>query len=478
MVGVIGALAWVGSQRLFRSEEPPSPRPARQAPPAAARIARTSETADATEVRVPLSDAPAALRIVWIGDQRARVDACECHRNLRLRFAATLLRRLAAGPPRTVLLDAGGAVDGDSPLDRARLETYVAVLGDLGFAAIAVGAARGYLPPAGTDGGAPFLTIGGPPVRISLGARSLSFVCADSPPVPDMPGASRTSRPPRWTVPDAAAQAAAAIAPPRAQGDVVVLLGDLSRADAVRIATRPDAPDLILAARLVVAGDVVEDASKRVRFEDFLERVGRTSIFGISGSAFGAIRWLELAEDGLPTAYGFFNPAPTIAADPQVAARVGAFLRRVEAEPSLSTVLPRRFASEARENDATDGYLGTQACIRCHGKQGTQWRGTRHGGATKSLETIDRHYYPGCITCHSTGYGWPTGYRERTATAGLLRDVGCETCHGPGRRHSERPEEKGLVRRASSALCAECHDGREAKSLGDDLEKAYDQVRH
>ena len=68
--------------------------------------------------------------------------------------------------------------------------------------------------------------------------------------------------------------------------------------------------------------------------------------------------------------------------------------------------------------------------------------------------------------------------KERCARLLAFRDVGCETCHGPGRRHSEKPLEKGLVRRGSSTLCIECHDGRGARPLGGGLEKAYEGIRH
>ncbi len=492
-IGALAAIVWFGAPHIFRAETPTTPPPApprttpaptTPRPPASPHVrpARMTETPDAIDVRVPLSDAPAALRLVWIGDMRARVDACECRQNLRLPFVASLLRRLASGPPRTLLLDVGGAIDGDSPFDRARQDVYAAALKDLGFAALAVGGGRGYLSPeqstALAAAGPPLLTLGGTPLTLPFGTRSVSFACVDSPPVvPQKRGPNPQPAPP-WPAPAAPEQAASALAPLRARGDFVFLLGDLSREDADRIAALPQAPDVILAARGIVAGVILKDETRGIQYEDFMARSGRTWIFGLPLSSFGGVRWLEVAQDGSPVAYGMIQPSPKLASDTQVSERVEAFMRRLETDPSLTARPPRRFASEPRENDASDAYVGADACIRCHAKQGTQWRSTPHSYATKELEQIDRHYDPSCITCHSTGYGYPTGYSPKGEPKRALRDVGCETCHGPGRLHSETPKDKALLRRGSSTLCLECHDGRDAKPLGEGLEKAYERIRH
>lgn len=495
VIAAIAAIAWIGAPRLFRAEPPPSPiavpapatphpvtLPTPPRPNPSIRPAHVTDLPEGIEVRAALSEIPAALRLVWIGDMHARVDACTCGKNLRLPFVAPLLRRLAGGAPPTVLLDVGGAIAGDSPLDRARQEAYLAALKDLGFASVAVGAGRGYLPAEPPSSlvaaGPPLLTLGSPALDVPLGDRSIALVCVDSPPLPMPRAGPRPPTLPPWTAPDAAAQASAAIAPLRARGDIVVLLGDISREDADRIAALAEPPDVILSSRPIVSGGTLSDTTRHLQYEDFLARVGRTWLLGLPASSFGGVRSLELAADGAPVAYGMYQPSTTHAPDPQVAARAEAFMRRLETDPTLSSRPPRRFASEARENDAADAYVGTDACVRCHAKQGTQWRTTRHSMATKELENIDRHFDPDCITCHSTGYGYPSGYRLIPEERHALRDVGCETCHGPGKRHSDAPKDRALIRRGSSTLCIECHDGRDAKPLGDGLERAYEGIRH
>lgn len=443
-----------------------------------------TEGADGIEVRATVREATAELRLVWIGATMSRLDSCACKQNVRFAHSAALLRRLGKGPPRTALIDAGGALDGDSPLDRERQRVYAAILKDLGFSAFAVGGGRGYLTAALqaslAEAGPPLLTIGGAPVTLTLGGRSLSIVCVDSPPVapPGMRTAPAGPQPPAWSHPDAAAQTAAVIPPLRDRGDLVLLTGDLSREDVARIASLPEPPDMVVTGRPLAPSRLLTDERTRVIYEDPMEPVGRVLLFGTSSSSFGGIRYVDLGADGSPVAYGMFQIAQAIQPDDRTSEQVEAFMRRIAEDPSLAGPSPRRFAAEPRENDPTDGYAGKEACLKCHEPQGKQWSSTPHGSATKVLESMDRHYYPGCISCHSTGYGYPTGYSPRDANAAPLRDVGCETCHGPGRRHSASPEEKGLIRRGSPTLCVECHDGRDAKPLGDRLVEAYEKVRH
>jgi DmsE family decaheme c-type cytochrome len=77
-------------------------------------------------------------------------------------------------------------------------------------------------------------------------------------------------------------------------------------------------------------------------------------------------------------------------------------------------------------------YIGTDRCVKCHAKQARQYFAGPHG------RTWD----------------------ERTPA----RDIGCETCHGPGRAHDLEPGTKGLIRmftrippREATKQCMTCH---------------------
>jgi hypothetical protein len=85
-------------------------------------------------------------------------------------------------------------------------------------------------------------------------------------------------------------------------------------------------------------------------------------------------------------------------------------------------------------------YVGTESCKGCHSDAYDKWKHTPHSLAYKTLED-DRNpslkqYDPECIVCHTVGFGYKTGFRNEVATP-KLKNVGCESCHGPGSGHIE-----------------------------------------
>ena len=94
-------------------------------------------------------------------------------------------------------------------------------------------------------------------------------------------------------------------------------------------------------------------------------------------------------------------------------------------------------------------YEGRQKCSSCHKAQGKSWRSTAHAKAMESLKPGTREEAKvkagldpekdytqdkDCVGCHVDGYGKKGGYtidRPRRPLAA----VGCESCHGPGRRY-------------------------------------------
>jgi len=97
-----------------------------------------------------------------------------------------------------------------------------------------------------------------------------------------------------------------------------------------------------------------------------------------------------------------------------------------------------RFAFEDEETDKpkddpnASPYIGTARCVKCHLKQ-------------------SKPYYEG-----PHGREWD----ERSPA----RDLGCETCHGPGRAHDADPGKKGLVKmftrmppQDATKVCMTCH---------------------
>lgn len=120
-------------------------------------------------------------------------------------------------------------------------------------------------------------------------------------------------------------------------------------------------------------------------------------------------------------------------------------------------------------------YVGSDACKKCHEEAYEIWKKTPHSHAYKTLEDAKRpglrNYDPECIVCHTVGFGYVSGYVD-AATTPKLKDVGCESCHGPASVHVKNPRDTTWHERinpwkylpankreeATDQFCQQCHD--------------------
>jgi hypothetical protein len=104
-------------------------------------------------------------------------------------------------------------------------------------------------------------------------------------------------------------------------------------------------------------------------------------------------------------------------------------------------------------------YVGVEKCEDCHSDAVAFWKTTRHAAAWQTLEQRGQQFDFDCISCHVTGWERPGG--SNLAHNENLRDVQCETCHGPASIHvAKGGEEKPLTvqRMPDEKLCAtQCH---------------------
>ena len=122
----------------------------------------------------------------------------------------------------------------------------------------------------------------------------------------------------------------------------------------------------------------------------------------------------------------------------------------------LSDVKPL-FAAQHSEQDPRNGYVSATACQRCHQQEYLHWSATRHAFAYETLLKKERYFDSGCVSCHTTGFGYPTGFQISDPDS-TLKGVQCETCHGPGKQHIVNPKKTNIRRGADTASCLECHD--------------------
>ena len=104
-----------------------------------------------------------------------------------------------------------------------------------------------------------------------------------------------------------------------------------------------------------------------------------------------------------------------------------------------------------------NGYISPEECRSCHADEYEQWSQTPHAGAFRTLLRRNRHFYPDCVICHTTGFGYETGYQIGDERSEKLRGVGCESCHGPGKRHVFNPTKENIRGEVKSEVCIRCH---------------------
>jgi hypothetical protein len=164
---------------------------------------------------------------------------------------------------------------------------------------------------------------------------------------------------------------------------------------------------------------------------------------------------------------------------------------------------------QARFWDPTDpqkfrfhpSYVGSDRCKTCHPSEFEVWDSSKH---TKGFETLiehprakpphNRQFDPECIVCHTTGFGYRTGYVDEKRTP-HLKGVGCENCHGPGSLHIESPNNKEYalamtpwkvdptdslkkksVENKVFEMCFKCHDTDNDHNF--DFDKRWKAIAH
>lgn len=116
-----------------------------------------------------------------------------------------------------------------------------------------------------------------------------------------------------------------------------------------------------------------------------------------------------------------------------------------DASTDNSEIIPplRQALGEEAFNDAINSkkysYMGNAKCRLCHRDFFIGRKKDVHDHAYENLVASNPEHAdnPRCLSCHTTGYGVRTGFRNMKRSA-KLANVQCEGCHGPGRVHIQR----------------------------------------
>jgi len=161
--------------------------------------------------------------------------------------------------------------------------------------------------------------------------------------------------------------------------------------------------------------------------------------------------------------YSVVKLGPDVDDDPTAARAYDRYLTRVTGQKLLDRI-PR---------NPGEPFAGSEACGKCHTEAYEIWKKTAHSWALKTLEHDKHDRDPDCVGCHVVGLDVETGFRDRTLTP-QLADVGCESCHGAGKAHSENPSVK--MGPAGKASCLPCHKPENSPNF--DFESYWKKVIH
>ena len=164
--------------------------------------------------------------------------------------------------------------------------------------------------------------------------------------------------------------------------------------------------------------------------------------------------------------------------DPKVRSILDDFYERVATDPLLQKQGEPLFSGEPLEEDAGSGYVGSEACKTCHLEEFDQWSHSSHAAAFNTLLTVGRQFYPECVSCHVTGFGYETGYRINTPERNHLAEVGCETCHGPGKKHVNTPLAENIRGEVPERICASCHNAEHSPGFEQIVAQLMPEVDH
>lgn len=102
-------------------------------------------------------------------------------------------------------------------------------------------------------------------------------------------------------------------------------------------------------------------------------------------------------------------------------------------------------------------YVGQENCSPCHTAATEVWKKVGHSHAYKTLADAAKEFNLDCVGCHVTGYDKPGGSTVTDLVSPDLKNVQCESCHGPGSKHAADPQGSPLESEPKDEVCVGCH---------------------
>lgn len=120
------------------------------------------------------------------------------------------------------------------------------------------------------------------------------------------------------------------------------------------------------------------------------------------------------------------------------------YTAELKRENYLAKVPQSKHPLQVAVEGVNPSFVGSETCKNCHKSAYKVWKNTPHSHAYDTLASSrashpsNRQFDPECIVCHSVGFAYQGGFVSLDKTP-KLKDVGCESCHGPASEHASNP---------------------------------------
>ena len=405
---------WAESQRIKQIQE----------------VKQRARTIFGDQVETALSELesgePPSVVILYTGGSQSHLEPCGCYQEQSggLPRRAHVIDQIRKRGFPTLLVDAGNIFDGKEEIDAKRCEVNLKAMSTMKYDAIALTKSdlaydQAYLSRQRAAATFPFLAprteqdnFTQPFIITQAGKHAIGFIAGEA-------GEEVVS-----------------------QANVIVALGESENAEHIDIVIRPDE----------VEPTVSEDGTLYLGCPPEGKTLGILAL------------WIDT--NGKPAHHYAAQLALTGEVDESKSIRqlLTDFYQSTAAENSTDVVT--LFAEQLLEQQQENGYASATACQRCHQQEYLQWSATRHAFAYQTLLKKERYFDAGCVSCHTTGFGYPTGFQigDQNAT---LEGVQCETCHGPGKQHVGNPKKSNIRSGADTSLCLQCHDTKHSPGFNE-----------
>ena len=370
-----------------------------------------------TVLSVLESSEPPSVVVLYTGGTKSHLEPCGCYQEQsgglpRRAYAVEQIRK--SGFP-TLLVDAGNIFDGKEEIDAKRCEVNLKTMSTMEYDAVALSPSD--------------LTYDDTYIRRQRAVSTFPFLAPDAVP-DDFTQPFVTEQVGQHAIGFVVGEACEEVV---SQADVVVALGEPENSEHIDVVIRPDE----------IEATVSEDVPLYVGCKPEGRTLGVLAFWMDTNGKLARHDAMELALTG------------DVGESELVRQLLTDFYRDVATEIPLQDA--RLFAEQLLEQQSSNGYVSATACQRCHEQEYLQWSATRHAFAYETLLKKERYFDPGCVSCHTTGFGYSTGFQIGDSDS-TLKGVQCETCHGPGKQHIGNPKKSNIRSGADTSLCLQCHD--------------------